>query len=95
MWSEVRDHVIESPDFIRAIEEKIVEVRENLRIAQSRQKSYADKRRWALEFEVGDHVYPKVSPIHGHTDSTCAEIWPCGTSAHTPSSKGLALWHTR
>jgi hypothetical protein len=45
MWSEVKDRVIESPDFIKAAEEKIAEVPENLRIAQSRQKSYADKRR--------------------------------------------------
>jgi transposase InsO family protein len=65
MWSEVRDHVIESPDFIKAAEEKIAEIWENLRIAQSRQKRYVDKRRQELEFEVGDHVYLKVSPIHG------------------------------
>jgi hypothetical protein len=65
MWSEVGDRVIESPDFIKAAEEKIAEVRENLRIAQSRQKSYADKRRRELKFDVGDHVYLKVSPIRG------------------------------
>jgi hypothetical protein len=65
MWSEVRDRVIESPDFIKAAEEKIAEIRENLRIAQSRQKSYADKRRRKLKFDVGDHVYLKVSLIRG------------------------------
>jgi hypothetical protein len=64
MWSEVGDRVIESSDFIKAAEEKIAEVRENLRIAQSRQKSYADKRRRELKFDVGDHIYLKVSPIH-------------------------------
>jgi hypothetical protein len=62
-WSEVGDRVIESSDFIKAAEEKILEVRENLRIAQSRQKSYADKRRQELNFDVGDHVYLKASPI--------------------------------
>jgi hypothetical protein len=40
-------------------------VRENLRIAQSRQRSYADTRRRELIFEVGDFVYLKVSPIRG------------------------------
>jgi ribosomal protein L21E len=40
-------------------------IRENLRIAQSRQKSYADNRRRLLEFKEGDHVYLKVSPIRG------------------------------
>jgi hypothetical protein len=36
-------------------------IRENLRIAQSRQKSYADNRRRLLEFKEGDHVYLRVS----------------------------------
>ena len=40
-------------------------IRENLRTAQSRQKSYADTRRRLLEFKECDHVYLKVSPIRG------------------------------
>jgi hypothetical protein len=40
-------------------------IRENLRIAQTRQKSYADNRRRPLGFEEGDHMYLKVSPIRG------------------------------
>jgi hypothetical protein len=39
--------------------------RETLKVAQTRQKSYADKRRWDLPFEVGDFVYLKVSPMRG------------------------------
>jgi hypothetical protein len=38
-------------------------IRENVKIAQSRQKSYADKRRRDLSFEVDDFVYLKVSPM--------------------------------
>jgi hypothetical protein len=38
-------------------------VRENLKLAQSRQKSYADNRRKELRFHVGDFVYLKVSPM--------------------------------
>jgi hypothetical protein len=38
-------------------------VRENLRVTQSRQKTYADHRRRELSFEVGDFVYLKVSPM--------------------------------
>ena len=37
----------------------------HMRAAQSRQKSYADKRRRPLTFEVGDYVYLKVSPMKG------------------------------
>jgi hypothetical protein len=40
-------------------------VRENLRVVQSRQKSYIDHRRRELSFEVGDFVYLKVSPMRG------------------------------
>jgi hypothetical protein len=40
-------------------------VRENLKLAQSRQKSYAGNRRRELRFQVGDFVYLKVSPMRG------------------------------
>ncbi|WVZ89131.1 LOW QUALITY PROTEIN: hypothetical protein U9M48_035578 [Paspalum notatum var. saurae] len=40
-------------------------VQENLRVAQSRQRSYADVRRRDLSFKVDDHVYLKVSPKRG------------------------------
>jgi hypothetical protein len=40
-------------------------VRENLQLAQSRQKSYVDHRRRKLSFKVGDFVYLKVSPMRG------------------------------
>jgi hypothetical protein len=40
-------------------------IRENLRVAQLRQKRYADHRRTELSFEVGDFVYLKVLPMRG------------------------------
>jgi hypothetical protein len=42
-------------------------VRENMWIAQLRQKSYANHRRRELSSEVGDYVYLKVSPMDGVT----------------------------
>ena len=36
-----------------------------MKVAQSHQKTYADKQRRPLQFEVGDHVYLKVSPMRG------------------------------
>jgi hypothetical protein len=53
------------PDILLEAEETIKMVRENLKIAQWRQRSYADTRRRELSFEVGDFVYLKVSPIRG------------------------------
>jgi hypothetical protein len=53
------------PYILLEAEENIKMVRENLKIAQSRQRSYADIRRRELSFKVGDFVYLKVSPIRG------------------------------
>jgi hypothetical protein len=46
-------------------EEKVKQIQANILATQSRQKSYADKRCSPLKFEVGDHVYLRVSPIKG------------------------------
>jgi hypothetical protein len=53
------------PDVLQEAEKQVRMVRENLRVAQSRQKSYANHRRRELIFEVGDFVYLKVSPMSG------------------------------
>jgi hypothetical protein len=52
-------------DILLEAEENIKMVRDNMKIAQSRQRSYPDTRRRELSFEVGDFVYLKVSPIRG------------------------------
>ena len=51
------------PNVLRDVEEQVRMIRDNLRVAQSRQKSYADTRRRELVFEVGDYIYLKVSPM--------------------------------
>ncbi|XP_071741170.1 uncharacterized protein [Rutidosis leptorrhynchoides] len=51
-----------STDIVLQTTEKIDKIRERLKMAQDRQKSYADKRRRPIEFEVGDKVMLKVSP---------------------------------
>ena len=40
-------------------------VRDNLKKARDRQKSYADNRRRDLQFEIGDRVFLKISPWKG------------------------------
>jgi hypothetical protein len=42
---------------VTEVEEKVKQIHANNLTAQSRQKSYIDKRCHPLEFEVGDHVY--------------------------------------
>ena len=51
------------PKIIKDAERQVQTIRENLRVAQSRQKSYADTRRRELVFKIGDYVYLKVSPM--------------------------------
>ena len=51
------------PDVLRDMEEQVRMIRDNLRVAQSRQKSYANTRRRELVFEIGNYVYLKVSPM--------------------------------
>jgi len=50
---------------VREAEEQVQIIQKNLKTAQSRQKSYADKKRRAISFQVGDHVYLRVSPMKG------------------------------
>jgi hypothetical protein len=65
MWSEVGEWTFFGPTTIVEAKENVAKVRENLKIAQSRQKSYADPMRKDVSFEVGEHVYLKVSPLRG------------------------------
>jgi hypothetical protein len=64
-WSEAGERKVFGPDILQEAKKQVRIVRENLRVAQSRQKSYADHRRRELSFKVGDFVYLKVSPMRG------------------------------
>ena len=59
-----------SPELVQEAKEKIRVIRDRLLAAQSRQKSYAYHRRRPLEFQVGDHVFLRVSP--------CKEVFRFG-----------------
>jgi hypothetical protein len=56
-WSKSGERVIFGPDIVTEAEEKVRQIRANILTAQSRQKSYTNKRHCTLEYEVGDHVY--------------------------------------
>ena len=64
-WSETGESQVFGPEILQEAERQVRVIRENLKTAQSRQKSYADTRRRELTFEIGDYVYLKVSPIRG------------------------------
>ncbi|WVZ75876.1 LOW QUALITY PROTEIN: hypothetical protein U9M48_023897 [Paspalum notatum var. saurae] len=64
-WSELGERITFGPDLVKQAEEQVKFIHSNLKRAQSRQKSYSDKRRRPLAFEGGDHVYLRVSPMKG------------------------------
>ena len=61
-WTKVGGRSITGPDLIRDTFTKVDLKWKRLLTAQSRQKSYANRRRQPLEFEFGDHVFLKVMP---------------------------------
>ncbi|WVZ49842.1 hypothetical protein U9M48_001168, partial [Paspalum notatum var. saurae] len=72
-WSEPGERVTFGPDLVTQAEEQVKFIHDNLKRAQSRQKSYSDKRRRPLVFEKDDHVYllayrlelpPHLAAIH-------------------------------
>ncbi|GJU83568.1 putative reverse transcriptase domain-containing protein [Tanacetum coccineum] len=64
-WAEVGEAQLTGPEIIHETTEKIFKIRDRMQAARDRQKSYADKRRRPLEFEVGDKVMLKVAPWKG------------------------------
>jgi hypothetical protein len=64
-WSQIRESQVFRLEVLKDAEKQVQMVHESLKVAQSRQKSYADKRRRDLSFEIGDFVYLKVSPMRG------------------------------
>jgi hypothetical protein len=52
-------------DYVKEKQQIIDVIRDRLKIAQSRQKAYADQKKRTWEPKVGDMVYLKVSPMKG------------------------------
>jgi len=64
-WSDLDEALILGTEMIQETMEIIRKIQEHIMVAQSRQKSYADKRRRHLKFQVGAKVFLKVSPTKG------------------------------
>nr|GEX99602.1 putative reverse transcriptase domain-containing protein [Tanacetum cinerariifolium] len=64
-WAEVRDAQLTGPEIIHETTEKIVQIKSRIQAARDRQKSYADLKWKPMDFQVGDKVMLKVSPLKG------------------------------
>nr|GEV64032.1 putative ribonuclease H-like domain-containing protein [Tanacetum cinerariifolium] len=65
IWDEVGEGRLIGPELVQETTEKISQIKDRLKAARDRQKSYADKRRKPLEFSVGDYVLLKLSSWKG------------------------------
>ncbi|GJR95712.1 putative reverse transcriptase domain-containing protein [Tanacetum coccineum] len=64
-WAEIGDAQLTGLEIIHGTTEKIIQIKKGIQAARDRQKSYADRRRKPLEFQVGDKVMLKVSQWKG------------------------------
>ncbi|WVZ71000.1 LOW QUALITY PROTEIN: hypothetical protein U9M48_019627 [Paspalum notatum var. saurae] len=88
-WSEPGERVTFGPDLVSQAEEQVKLIHGNLKRAQSRQKSYSDKRRRPLVFELDDHVYLWVSPMKGvHRFGVKGKLAPRYVRLRSPSGCG-------
>ncbi|GKE49165.1 putative reverse transcriptase domain-containing protein [Tanacetum coccineum] len=65
LWAEIGESSLIGPELVQETTDKVVLIKEKLKAARDRQKSYAYNRRKPLEFEVGDWVMLKFSPWKG------------------------------
>ncbi|GJU56861.1 putative reverse transcriptase domain-containing protein [Tanacetum coccineum] len=63
-WAEVGESQLIGPEIVQETTDKIVQIKERLKTARDRQKSYADNRRKPLEFSIGPfEVVKRVGPV--------------------------------
>jgi hypothetical protein len=61
-WDRLEDRVTVGPELIQEMEEQVIQIRQRLKEAQDRQKSYADAHRTDRSYEVGDQVFIRIRP---------------------------------
>jgi hypothetical protein len=64
-WIKPGEKAIFGSDIVVEAEATVRRIQENLKVIKLCQESYANKRCQPLHFEVGDHVYLKISPMKG------------------------------
>jgi len=64
-WFESGESALLGPDVVQETTKKVKMIQEKMKASQSKQKSYHDKRRKDIEFQVGNHVFLWVNPVTG------------------------------
>jgi hypothetical protein len=53
-WSNPINIITIGPDMLKEMEKQVIQIKQNLKVAQNRQKSYADRKRIPREFRMGE-----------------------------------------
>ena len=80
-WDNPVDRVVLGPELLNEMDQEVVNIRQNLKVAQDKHKIYADKHRVNNELNVGDHVYLRVKAKKSSLKlGSCAKLSPryCG-----------------
>ena len=64
-WYELGESALLGLNVVQETTEKVKMIQEKIRASQSSQKSYNDKRRKDIEFQVGNHMFLRVNPLTG------------------------------
>ena len=64
-WLDNKDPVIVGPELIEETAKQVELIKKRMKEAHNRQKSYKDLKRRSLEFQEGELVFLKISPIRG------------------------------
>ena len=76
-WDGPMNRVILGPKIIQEVEQQVVNIKQHLKVAQDRQKSYDDLKRLHKEFKVDDHVYLRVRQRKSSLKlGSCAKLAP-------------------
>jgi hypothetical protein len=76
-WSNPVKRVTIEPNMLKEMEQQVIQIKQNLKVAHNRQKIYAERKRTPREFNTGDHVYLKVRPRKSSLRmGACAKLAP-------------------
>ena len=64
-WYETSETIVTRPEFVENMTNAVKKIQARIKSMQSHQKSYADRRRRSLKFQVGDSMFLKISPFKG------------------------------
>jgi hypothetical protein len=76
-WYSLVDKITVGLEFPKEMEDEMVKIRENMKVAQDRHNNYVDRKRIHREFKAGDDVYILVNPkISSLRMGVCANLAP-------------------